>query len=243
MKIKDLPEIERPAFRLRYYGPDRLSDTELMQLLAGTNELETANEILEASGGLPYLNKMSIEEFESISGVGEATAMRIVAALELGRRSAQPPPIRKQRILSSDDAYKMFAADALSQQQEVVSALILNAKYEVISKEFISKGGIMAANVDPRDVFRPAVKRGAIGIILAHNHPSGDPTPSEDDIYATKRIEQCGEMIGIKVVDHIIIGHGRFESMRDLNQMEFDGLEQSNVAEIKDKGHERERTR
>jgi DNA repair protein RadC len=115
----------------------------------------------------------------------------------------------------------MFSGEVLSLHQEVVTSLMLNAKYEVIGREIISKGGIVTANVEPRDVFRPAVKRGATGIILTHNHPSGDPTPSEDDIYTTKQMSQCGELIGIKLVDHIIIGHGRYTSMRDVDLMEF----------------------
>ena len=133
----------------------------------------------------------------------------------------------------------MFTPDALTQHQEVVSALLLNAKYEVISKEFISKGGIVAAHVEPRDVFRPAVKRGATGVIMVHNHPSGDPTPSEDDIYSTKRISQCGELIGVKLIDHIIVGHGKFSSMRDMQMMEFGDPGDSKVAEQKDRERER----
>ena len=137
----------------------------------------------------------------------------------------------------------MFHTEFLGQDQEIVTSLLLNVKNELIGREFISKGGIATAHVEPRDVFRPAVKRGATGVILLHNHPSGDPTPSEDDIYATKRIEQCGELIGIKVIDHIIIGHGRFASLRDLNQMAFEDFGKSKVADIKDTKHEWERTR
>ena len=243
MKIRDLPDVEKPLFRLKYFGAEKLSNTELVQLLTGVNDLSIASEILKASDGLPYLHKMSIEELENIGGIGEATACKIVAAMELGRRSAQPLSIKRQRIYAADDVNSMFAAEFLGQNQEVAVALLLNIKLEVIGRENISKGGIISAHVEPRDVFRPAVKRGATGVILIHNHPSGDPTPSEDDIYATKQIEQCGELIGIKVIDHIIIGHGRFASLREMHLMEFGDLERSKVADVKDKDHDKEKER
>ena len=243
MKVSELPDTERPAFKLRYFGAERLSNTELVQLLTGINDLGIASEILKASDGLPYLHKMSIEQLENISGIGEATACKIVVAMELGRRSSQPLSVNRQRIFAAEDVNNMFAAEFLDKNQEIVVALLLNVKLEVIGRENISKGGIVSAHVEPRDVFRPAVKRGATGVILIHNHPSGDPTPSEDDIYATKQIEQCGELIGIKVIDHIIIGQGRFTSLRDMHLMEFGDAGRSKVADNKDKDLDRERER
>jgi DNA repair protein RadC len=109
----------------------------------------------------------------------------------------------------------MFATEFSDEKQEIVTALLLNAKYEVIGRETISKGGIVSAHVEPRDVYRPALKRGSTGIILVHNHPSGDPTPSEEDMFATDHIEKAGELLGVKLIDHIIIGKGRHTSLRD----------------------------
>ena len=243
MKIRELPDTEKPIFRLRYFGTDKLSNTELIQLITGANDLETASRILSASDDPMYLHKMTLEELEQIDGVGEATAGRLIAAMELGRRVSGSLPLKNTRIFSADDVYKMYETEFLSQHQEIVTALLLNAKYEVISRETISKGGIVAANVEPRDVFRPAVKRGATGIILVHNHPSGDPSPSENDIYATKQISQCGELLGVKLIDHIIIGHGRFSSLRDMNLMEFGDLGCSKVAERKNSNEERNKER
>jgi len=111
----------------------------------------------------------------------------------------------------------MFAAEFSGEKQEIVTSLMLNAKYEVIGRETISKGGIVAAQVEARDVFRPAIKRGATGLILVHNHPSGDPTPSESDLNVTTEIEKAGNLIGVKLIDHIIIGKGRYTSLRDTN--------------------------
>jgi len=239
MKVSELPVTEKPGFKLRYFGAGMLSNAELIQILTGVKDLEAASEILTSSGGLPFLHKTSIEEFETIEGIGESMASRLVAAMELGRRSMSLDHNRTTRIFAADDVYKMFAPEALAQHQEVVSALLLNPKYEVIGKEYISKGGIVTAQVEPCDVFRPAIKRGATGVIMVHNHPSGDPTPSEDDIYSTKRISQCGELIGVKLIDHIVIGHGRFSSMRDMQMMEFGDFGNSKVAEEKDRVHER----
>ena len=121
------------------------------------------------------------------------------------------------------------------------TALFLNAKFELIGRETISKGGMVSADIEPRDIFRAALKRGAANVILAHSHPSGDPTPSDDDIYATKRISQCGELIGVGVVDHIVIGQGQYKSMRESKLMEFGDQPSALVAdkiEI-DRGRER----
>ena len=239
MKASDLPDAEQPLFKLKFFGAEVLTNTELIQLLTGVKDIGAAADVLNVNGDLFSLHKASLEELEAINGIGEITAGRLIAALEFGRRAATATPVRAKCILTVDDVYKMFTPDALTQHQEVVSVLLLNAKYEVISKEFISKGGIVAAHVEPRDVFRPAVKRGATGVIMVHNHPSGDPTPSEDDIYSTKRISQCGELIGVKLIDHIIVGHGKFSSMRDMQLMEFGDPGDSKVAEQKDRERER----
>jgi len=244
MKIKELPDAEKPIFKLKYFGAAMLSNAELVQVITGVKDMDTASRIIAACDDPVYFHKMTMEEFEQVNGVGEATAGRIVAAMELTKRAIQTLPSRNIRIYSADCIYDMFKAEFLGQYQEKVIALLLNAKYNVLAREAISKGGIVAAHVEPRDVFRAAVKRGATGIILVHNHPSGDPTPSDEDIYATKRISQCGDLIGIKLIDHIIVGHSKFRSMRDMGLMEFGDVEcYKNVAERKDGDAERSRER
>ena len=242
MKVKDLPDAERPLFKMRYFGAETLSNTELIQLLTGVSDFETASRILEISDGIQNLYKMSTEEFETIDGVGEATAVRIMASIELNKRYSLPS-YKETRIYEAEDVYRMFAAESQGQFQEIVTALLLNAKYEVIGREMISKGGIVSAHVEPCDVYRPAVKRGATGVILVHNHPSGDPTPSEDDITATRQIEKAGELIGVKLIDHVIIGRGRFVSIMNTNTIESRGLLNQKIAETNNDKHEKERER
>jgi len=221
--IRELPATERPREKLFGQGCKYLSNTELIALLIGSGTKEAsaitlAGRVLAMTeSGLTALKGTSPEELTAIKGIGEATASRILAAAELGSRIAAETPYGRRRIFGADDVYKIFAAEFSGEKQEIVTALLLNAKYEVIGREVISKGGIVSAFVQPRDVYRPAVKRGATGIIVIHNHPSGDPTPSRDDLTATDQIEKAGEMLGIKLIDHIIIGSGRHVSLRDMN--------------------------
>ena len=221
--IRELPSIERPREKLFGQGGKNLSNTELIALLIGSGTREAgaitlAGRVLSMTeSGLTSLKSASPEELLSIKGIGEASASRILAAAELGARIAAETPYQRKRIFAADDIYKMFATEFSGEKQEIVTVLLLNAKYEVIGRETVSKGGIVSAPVEPRDVFRPAVKRGATGVILIHNHPSGDPTPSDDDIAATAQMEKAGELIGVKLIDHIIIGCGRHASLKNMN--------------------------
>ena len=221
--IKELPAVERPREKLFSLGCKHLSNTELIALLIGSgtksaSAITLAGQVLAVTGtGLTALKGASPEELLAIKGIGEASASRILAAAELGSRITAETPYGRMRIFGADDVYKMFAPEFSGEKQEIVIELLLNAKYEVIGREVISKGGIVSAFVEPRDVFRPAVKRGATGIIVVHNHPSGDPTPSKDDLTATEQVEKAGEMIGVKLIDHIIIGSGKHVSLRDMN--------------------------
>jgi len=221
--IKELPAIERPREKLLGMGCKQLSNTELIALLIGSGTREAsaitlAGRVLAMTKeGLTTLKCASPEELLAIKGIGEASASRILAAAELGSRIAAEKPYARQRIFGAADIYKMFAAEFTGETQEIVTALLLNAKYEVIGREVVSKGGVVSAFVQPCDVYRPAVKRGAAGIIVIHNHPSGDPAPSEDDLKATAQIEEAGELLGVKLIDHIIIGSGRHVSLRDIN--------------------------
>ncbi|MCL2111695.1 MAG: DNA repair protein RadC [Clostridiales bacterium] len=220
--IRELPLVERPREKLFGQGSKNLSNTELLALLIGSGTQEAsaitlAGRVLAMTElGLTALKGASPEELLAIKGIGAASASRILAAAELGSRIAAETPYGRVRVFAADDIYRIFATEFLGEKQEIVTALMLNAKFDVIGRETISKGGIVSAHVEPRDVFRPAVKRGATGIILVHNHPSGDPTPSDDDVKATEQIEKAGELIGVKLIDHIIIGSGRHVSLRDM---------------------------
>jgi len=221
--IRELPVVERPREKLFGQGCKYLSNTELIALLIGSGTREAsaitlAERVLAMTeSGLTALKTASPEELFAIKGIGEASASRILAAAELGSRISAETSYGRKRIFGADDVYKMLASEFSGEKQEIVNVLLLNAKYEMIGREIISKGGIVSAFVEPRDVFRPAVKRAATGVIVVHNHPSGDPTPSQEDLSATAVIEKAGEMIGIKLIDHIIIGSGKHVSLRDMN--------------------------
>ncbi|GHU66345.1 UPF0758 protein [Clostridia bacterium] len=212
--IKDLPEAERPREKLLGQGSKNLSNTELLALVIGSGTSEASALMLAArvlshiGGGVASLKEAFPEELMQIGGIGEATAARILAAAEFGARIASAAVMSRSRILCPEDVAGMFSAEFAGEKQEYLYTVLLNSKHEMIGKELIAKGGITSSPAAPQDVFRPAVRRGASGIILVHNHPSGDPSPSEDDCKATERIGKAGALIGIKLVDHIVVGGG-----------------------------------
>ena len=193
-----------------------MSDYALIGVLTGKRE--TAGLLLsDCNDDLSALRTMDVDEIAKIDGIGKSTACKILAAIELGARLASHTPYGRQRINEAGDLYKMLQADFAGEKQEIVTAVYVNAKHEVIGREMISKGSMTGAHVDPRDVYRTAIKRGAAGIFLVHNHPSGDPDPSDVDISATRQLDEAGKVIGIKLIDHIIIGDGRYQSLRDMD--------------------------
>ena len=243
MKVRELPDVERPSFKLRYFGSGSLSDAELIQLLTGASDLESAYTSLAESGGLSLMRKMTMEELKKISGIGETSAIKLIAASELGARIAAETPYGRQRLFSAEDVYKMFATELAGEKQEIVLALLLNSKFEIIGRETISKGTMVSACVEPRDIFRSAIKRVALNIIMVHNHPSGDPTPSEEDLNVTAQIEMAGELVGIRLIDHIIIGMGRHASLREMNFLSGDDKLGPLIADRRNKEKDKERER
>ena len=219
--IMDLPEAERPREKLLMRGGKNLSNTELLALIIGSGTREASALTLAAKvfahigGGMESLNEISPEELTQIDGIGNATAARIIAAAEFGTRIASAGIVSRNRISCPEDVAKFFSAEFAGEKQEHLYTVLLNAKHEMIGTELVAKGGITSSPAIPQDVFRPAVKRGAAGIILVHNHPSGDPSPSEDDYKVTQRISEAGELIGIKLVDHVVVGvGGEFSSLK-----------------------------
>jgi DNA repair protein RadC len=218
--IKELPVDERPREKLLKHGGKSLSNMELLALLIGSGTtgdsvLALASRVLAAmENGIGSLRGMSPEELTDIRGIGTATAARLLAAAELGVRIASMGPLSEPKIGCPDDVARMYRVELAHEKQECLIAVLMNIRGEAMCGELISRGGIRSADADPSDVFRPAVKRGAASVILVHNHPSGDPEPSETDILLTKRLVQVGELIGIRVIDHIIIGKGRHVSLK-----------------------------
>lgn len=215
-KIKDLPKIERPREKLEKYGPERLSNSELLAILLrtgnkGINVVELANKILKKFSG-DGLSKATIKELKDTFGLGMAKACEIIACFELGRRLLQ----KKQAslILSPKDIWDELK-DIRDNKKEHFVIFFLDSRNQEIKREIISIGSLNANLVHPREVFEPAVKYLAAQIIIAHNHPSGDTEPSEEDLEITKKLVAAGKILGIEIVDHTIVAKNEFYSFKD----------------------------
>ena len=226
MKIKSLPEEERPVEKAILAGAQCLSNAELLAVILGSGTKEKsaiglAEEVLaQGSGGLAELADCTAQELTKSHGVGQFKAARILASVELGKRIATRP---RQKRVSADDADQvaaLFMEDMRYSKRETFKALLLNAKGEIISIETVSVGELTSTLVHPREVFHQAVKKSAAAILFVHNHPSGDPTPSAEDFKTTQMLVECGNLLRIKVVDHLIIGDGRYVSMQGMGCMQ-----------------------
>jgi len=218
--IKEMPEAERPREKLFSQGAAALSNTELMALLIGSGS-STSDALTLAAGVLAALaeGEMSLrdaspEELMAVPGIGAATAARLLAAAELGVRAAAQKQGHRPRLGTPYDVAERFSAELCGEKQECLLAVMTNIKGEMIGTCLVSRGGEASTAAEPKDVFRPAVKRGAAGVILVHNHPSGNPEPSETDVDASERIAKAGELIGVELIDHVILGGGRYESLK-----------------------------
>jgi DNA repair protein RadC len=221
MQIKKMPESERPQEKMLYGGAGGLSNSELLALIirTGTGDksaVRLADEVIsyanENTGGL---GAAEVKELTEIDGIGEAKACSIVAAMELSKRliSGQQGTVRV-RIRDSRQVAEILMEEMMYEKREFFMTLNLNSKLQVESKSVISIGNLDSAPVHPREVFGPAVRRGAAAVVVAHNHPSGDPSPSPQDIDVTKRLIKASEILGIKLLDHVIVGNGCFTSMK-----------------------------
>lgn len=218
--VKELPEDERPREKLLKYGAESLSDAELIALIIGTGNkkrtaIELAQDILNAFGGLQALNQIAVEEFTEIKGVGIAKGSQIKAVVELSRRFAFINNQDKNLIERPEDVSNLLMPELRFSSQEIFKIILINMRNQIIAIPCISKGGLTNSVVHPREVFREAIKRSSAAIILVHNHPSGSPDPSQEDINITKRLIKTGKIVGIEVLDHIVIGDGNFISMRE----------------------------
>lgn len=218
--IKDVPKEDRPRERMLSYGSTHLTNQELLALLLGTGTrkesvMNLSNRVLMHFEGLKLLSDATIEELTAIKGIGPAKGVVILAAIEIGKRMNVYKPDNRYIVRSPEDGanYVMEEMRTLSQEHFVV--LFLNTKNQVMHQQTIFIGSLNASIVHPREVFREAVKRSAASIICAHNHPSGDPTPSQEDIHVTRRLVESGKMIGIELLDHLIIGDRKFVSLKE----------------------------
>lgn len=223
MNIMELPEMERPREKLCRYGQSQLSNAELIALLLGTGSrgesaIHLAENLLSLDGtGLLYLGGCSVEELSAIKGMGSAKASRLLAAIELGTRIATAKPSKKSRIVSTADVVAIFMEKMRYHKKEHFNVLLLNAKGEILAVETVAVGDLSSSIVHPREAFLAAVKRSAAAVIFLHNHPSGNPKPSPQDIEVTQRLCETGKILGIHVLDHIIIGDGIYTSLKEKN--------------------------
>ncbi len=215
-KLKDLPKIDRPREKLEKYGPEKLSNSELLAILLGTgtkgiNVVELSNKILKKFSGIG-LASATFRDLKSTFGLGAAKACEIVASFELGRRLLQNK--QSALLLTPQDVWNELK-DIRDNKKEHFLVFFLDSRNQEIKREVISVGTLNANLVHPREVFEPAIRHSAAQVIIAHNHPSGDPKPSTADLEITKRLTEAGKLMGIEVADHIIITKNSYISFRE----------------------------
>lgn len=222
IKIKDLDDNEKPMEKMRFKGVDSLSDVELLAILigSGTREvsaLELAHQVLINIGNYEMLMEATVEELMETKGIGQTKACRIIAGLELGKRIRNRDSIRKYKVTSPEDIYDLYEERFRYENVEYFFVVLLDTKNQIIGEVVASKGDLNKTIVNPREIFKIAIKRSCNSLMLVHNHPSGDSRPSKGDIQITRRLIECGEILGINILDHVIIGYNEFFSMRREN--------------------------
>jgi DNA repair protein RadC len=222
--MKTVAPHDRPREKLQRVGAAGLGDNELLAIVLGqglprASVLEVANAVLTAVGGLHGLVRATVDDLQRVPGIGPARAAQLVAAIEAGRRTLVRGRRERAQILSSRDAADLLVPQYGSKPVEQFGVVLLDTKHRVLRISLLSVGTLDASIVHPREVFRVAANGGAAAIILFHNHPSGDPGPSPDDVALTRRLMRAGEMMGIDVLDHVIIAENRFHSLRDAGEL------------------------
>ncbi len=224
MTIKQLPPSVRPRERLIEGGPAALSDAELLGILLRTGKkgetaVELGTRILAELGDVGKLAGATPEELCRVTGIGAAKATQVLAAIELGKRAASRVPAAREDLSNPEAVSRMLMPEMRYLDKEHFKALVLNVKNRLIKAIDVSVGSLSSSIVHPREVFKVAVRLSGAAVIVAHNHPSGDPTPSMEDILLTKRLAKAGEILGIDLLDHVILGDGVFVSLRERSLM------------------------
>jgi DNA repair protein RadC len=225
LTIRDWPEQDKPRERLERLGAQYLSDAEVVAILLGTgNSSETAlgvaQRILAQSEGqfgtsLGFLLNWSPDELKGIAGIGPAKAARLAAAVEIGRRLNQQSVERRFPVTRGKEVFEYIRLEAETLDKEHFWILTLNSRNQITGKDLVSVGSLDAAIVHPREIFKCCIKKSAAAIILVHNHPSGDPDPSDEDMDITRRLVEAGKLLGIHVLDHVVVARGKYYSMRE----------------------------
>ena len=210
LKISEMPQDDRPREKLLARGPGALTDSELIAILLrtgipGANAVQVAAQLLERYKSLNGLSRCTVEELAEIPGIGPAKALHLVAAFDLGRRLARET-LTREKIDSPELVYALLAPEMRALHKESLRVILLDTRYHLLRIHEVSVGSVNESIAHPRDVFRPAVISSAYAVIVAHNHPSGDPSPSQSDHSLTRRLAEAAELLQIKLLDHIIIG-------------------------------------
>ena len=218
--IRDMPAQERPRERLIRMGANALSNIELIAIIMRTgtgkeNVLRLAERVMVENGTLAGISRASINEITKVKGIGPAKAVEIKAALELGRRLLAEAPEERAQITTPADAANLLMSEMAFLEQEHLRTILLDTRNRVIKMPTIYKGSLNTSVIRIGELFRQAIRENAAGIIVVHNHPSGDPTPSPEDVRVTKEIYKGGKLLGIDLLDHIVIGGHRFVSLKE----------------------------
>jgi DNA repair protein RadC len=222
--MKTIAPYDRPREKLERAGSGALGDNELLAIVLGhgvpnAGALELANAVLATTGGLHGLARATVGELRRVPGIGAARAAQLVAAVEAGRRTLLRGRREREQIATAIDAARVLVPQFGSKPVEHFGVMLLDTKHRVLRTTLISVGTLDASIVHPREVFREATIAGAYGIVLFHNHPSGDPKPSPDDIILTKRLIEAGQLMGITVIDHVILVDRGFHSLRECGDL------------------------
>lgn len=220
LTMKSLPRELRPRERMQISGPGALSSAELLAIILGTGSreesaLELAHRLLLEPRGLRFLAEVSLEELCRLKGIGLAKAAQIKAAVELGKRLACLGPSARPVVRSPQEVSTLVMEEMCYLDREHFRVILLNTKNQVLAVDTISIGSLNSSLVHPREVFKKAIQCSAAAVILVHNHPSGDPTPSPEDLEITRRLAEAGRLLGIEVLDHIIVGDHTFCSFKE----------------------------
>jgi DNA repair protein RadC len=216
MKIKNIIKEERPRERLMRHGPETLSSAELLAIILGNgskkeNVLILANRIL-SEYNFNEISNLKINDLTGIFGIGKVKACKIISCFELGKRANSFSPEKKKVINSSKDVYRFFGSNMENLKKENFKVVFVDSRKKIINEETIFIGSLNASIIHPREIFNLAIRYHSAGIILIHNHPSGEPSPSDEDIKITKQLTSCGKILDIEVIDHVIIGYKKIFS-------------------------------
>jgi DNA repair protein RadC len=212
-----VPDEERPRERLGRHGPEALSPADLLALLLGTgtrgrSAVTVGQGLIESAGGLRRLSTRTLREVAALPGMGEARAARVVAAFALGRRTGELRMTPGARFRSGADIFRHYHGRLRDLRKEQFWAILLDGKNRVLREERVSEGSLTASLVHPREVFAPAIRESAGAMVFVHNHPSGDPTPSVEDVEITRRLCAVADLVGIRILDHVVVGDGAYVS-------------------------------